>query len=50
MIRLFRRLKCWLEGHDWRNDKGFPVHGWRNEPNPGSYCARNCGIKGPAVQ
>ena len=40
---MLNRLICILfKGHTWHNDKGFPVHGYRDEPNDGSVCTR-CG-------
>lgn len=31
---------CKLFKHQWRNDNGHPVHGYRDLPYADSYCAR----------
>ncbi len=42
-MRALLRPICWLiTGHDWHNDRIFPVHGYFDTPNEGSYCTR-CG-------
>jgi hypothetical protein len=44
MISL-KRIVCWFNDHDWRNDNSYPVHGYKDLPYEDSYCDR-CGITG----
>lgn len=38
-----RKKICKFRNHVWKNDNGFPVHGYYDMPNDGSYCTR-CGF------
>ena len=40
---MFKRIKCFFKGHDWKNDTQYPTHGWDDIPVKGSYCG-NCGV------
>lgn len=39
-MKVFKRFACRFRGHIWANDSMYPVHGWNDAPNPGSYCTR----------
>jgi hypothetical protein len=45
MRDFFKKLSCKFNGHDWQNDNGWPVHGYKHIPYNDSYCG-NCDITG----
>lgn len=47
ITKFIKRLQCLIQGHQWRNDNHYPVHGYSDTPYQDSYCLR-CGKAGTA--